>query len=132
MYDKVEEVRACCEQRSRIADALIGSRRSAARAVQGDKARGRADLEAQHLEVFGMKLKAVQSSGQLLACVNGTTAIKPSVAQSYLERSFGDRLGNAEAALQTLSESYPADEIGSKAYSLYAPAVLACHDPWHT
>lgn len=39
--------------------------------------------------------------------------------RGYLNRAFGDDLGEVEAALEELAAAYGSDEIGNNAYRLY-------------
>ena len=45
--------------------------------------------------------------------------IDPQSVQRYLERSFGDRLAEAQAAMEELAHAYPPDQLAEQAYELY-------------
>lgn len=83
--------------------------------------RRRKEAQGVHkVEVFGMKLPAIMEpeTGEWRAAPQGKK-VDPGATQAYLERSFGPDLAAVKAAMESLVNAIPSQEIGHVAYKLY-------------
>ncbi|MGE5123052.1 MAG: hypothetical protein ACM3H7_00920 [Acidobacteriaceae bacterium] len=70
------------------------------------------------VELVGRGIPAVHTQHGLRATNKGQE-IAPDSVEKYLEKKFGDRLGEAKAALETLAQAYPPQELERRAFALY-------------
>ena len=70
------------------------------------------------VEVVGRMIPAVQTEHGLRAAVNGEE-VDPKSVERYLEKKFGADLGEAQAALKALADTYPPQELKQRAFALY-------------
>lgn len=71
------------------------------------------------VEVFvRVKIPVIEWNGDRLAAKEGKP-MDPKSVEGYLQRSFGDKLKDVEAAMQTLADSMTTEDLNKKAYSLY-------------
>ena len=74
--------------------------------------------ETRLVEVVGRMVPAIQTESGLRATAKGE-AIDPKSVERYLEKKFGDALGEVQAAMESLAETYPPLELEQHAYKLY-------------
>jgi hypothetical protein len=84
----------------------------------GKKTREHKAGEELMVEVVGRRVPAVQTEHGLRATVKGAE-IDPKSVERYLEKKFGAELAEAHAALETLAQSYPPQELERRAFALY-------------
>lgn len=72
----------------------------------------------QSVRIMGREVPAVRTAKGLRAAA-GDTTIEPQSVQTYLEQKFGEDLGAARAAMETLAKAYPPARLETVAYSLY-------------
>jgi hypothetical protein len=70
------------------------------------------------VEVVGRMIPAVQTEMGLRASIKDEE-IKPESVERYLEKKFGADLAEVQAALETLAQAYPINELKQRAYNLY-------------
>ncbi|GAB4821121.1 hypothetical protein N2152v2_008167 [Parachlorella kessleri] len=76
------------------------------------------EMGVEKVEVFGMKVAAVEEGGERRA-VSGGKPIQPGSIQGYLQHSFGDALQPAQEAMEALAAAIPAGQLGKVCYKLY-------------
>lgn len=84
------------------------------------------------VSLMGRAVPALNTPEGLRAANDGKP-VSPDSVKRYLASKFGDGLAEAEAALQALAGSIPADELADKAYYLYEkfrPTVPAGVKGW--
>jgi hypothetical protein len=89
--------------------------------TQEEKEKERTEAKAAKtpmVTILGRSVPMVKTPHGMRAAVNEET-IDPGSVQTYLEQKFGDRLGEARAALEYLAKSYPPRELEGRAYDLY-------------
>jgi hypothetical protein len=69
-------------------------------------------------QLLGRAVPAVQTEQGLRAVVS-KQPVDPRSVQRYLEKKFGDRLGDVRAAMEELAGAYEADRLARRAYALY-------------
>jgi len=74
--------------------------------------------ESIFIEVVGRRIPAVQTEHGLRATASGEE-IKPDSVERYLEKKFGEGLADARAALESLAQAYPPQELERRAFALY-------------
>ena len=74
--------------------------------------------ETRMVEVVGRMVPAIQTESGLRATAKGE-AIDPKSVERYLEKKFGAALGEVQAALETLAQTYPPRELEQRAFKLY-------------
>ena len=70
------------------------------------------------VEVCGRPVPAKKTDDGVRAVVGGKP-INPESVQSYLQRSFGDKLAKVQAAMEVLAKSHKPEELENKSYGLY-------------
>jgi len=70
------------------------------------------------VEVVGRAVPAVQTEHGLRATAKGEE-VDPKSVERYLEKKFGDGLGEARLALEALAQAYPSQELERRAFALY-------------
>ncbi len=83
-------------------------------AEKAKKARERKAGETTMVEVVGRMIPAVQTVHGLRAAIDGVE-IDPKSVERYLEKKFGANLADVQAALESLAQAYPPDELNSAA-----------------
>jgi hypothetical protein len=68
--------------------------------------------------IMGRAIPALKTADGWRAAANGK-AVDPESVQKYLEQKFGERLSDAQEALETLARSYTPKQLEAEAYSLY-------------
>jgi hypothetical protein len=74
--------------------------------------------ETRMVEVVGRMVPAVQTESGLRAIAKDE-AIDPQSVERYLEKKFAEALGEVQAAMEALAQSYPPRELEQHAYKLY-------------
>jgi hypothetical protein len=74
--------------------------------------------KSEFIEILGRGVPAVKTPKGLRAAIKGEPIHAGSV-ESYLEKKFGDDLGEARAAMEKLAKAYTPKQLESKAYDLY-------------
>ena len=87
-------------------------------AKSAKKTKERKAGEELFVEVVGRRVPAVQTEQGLRATANGE-AIKPESVERYLEKKFGEGLGDARQALEALAQIYAPLELERRAFGLY-------------
>jgi len=85
---------------------------------RAEKAKERKPGDALLVEVVGRPIPAVLTESGLRA-TNKDDPIDPQSVERYLEKKFGEALPEVQAALETLAQSYPPQELEQRAYKLY-------------
>jgi hypothetical protein len=78
-------------------------------------------------------LKVPADDGMLLRAEDNGNAASARGVQSYVMRAFGDRLGEARAAMEALAASLPPEElnrVGFRLYERFRPDVPAGAEGW--
>jgi hypothetical protein len=75
-------------------------------------------VEPEFVEILGRGVPAVKTPKGLRAAIKGEPIHAGSV-ESYLEKKFGDDLGEARAAMEKLAKAYTPKQLEGKAYDLY-------------
>lgn len=70
------------------------------------------------VEILGRGVPAVRTAQGLRASIKGEV-IEPDSVQAYLEKKFGDDLGEARASMETLAKAFTPEQLKAEAYSLY-------------
>lgn len=83
---------------------------------QGPKAAKTVNLE--FVEILGRGVPAVRTAQGLRASIKGEV-IEPESVQAYLEKKFGNELGEARAAMEALAKAFTPEQLRTEAYSLY-------------
>jgi hypothetical protein len=102
-----------------------------------DKTAGKArqperGVKLQAVRIMGREVPAMRTAKGLRAAA-GDKAIESDSVQTYLEQKFGDDLGAARAAMETLAKAYPRAQLETIAYSLYEkfrPAIPEGKKGW--
>jgi hypothetical protein len=84
------------------------------------------------VELVGRMIPAVQTEQGLRASIKDEE-IKPDSVERYLEKKFGTDLAEVQAALETLAQAYPINELKQCTYKLYEqfrPSVPAGVRGW--
>ena len=95
-------------------------------------AKARPVAELLMITVLGRSVPAVQTPQGLRATIKDQL-IEPESVKRYLDRAFGDELGDVQAAMETLARSYPPDQLAAHAYALYEkfrPAIPEGRQGW--
>ncbi len=87
-------------------------------AEKAKKARERKAGETTMVEVVGRMIPAVQTEHGLRAAIDGEE-IDPKSVERYLEKKFGANLADVQAALESLAQAYPPDELKQRGFALY-------------
>ncbi len=74
--------------------------------------------ETRMVEVVGRMVPAIQTESGLRATAKGE-AIDPASVERYLEKKFGAALGEVQAAMESLAQTYPPQELEQRAFKLY-------------
>jgi hypothetical protein len=88
--------------------------------------------DRQFVTVLGRAVPVVQTDQGVRATVKGQP-VEPVTVRRYLERAFGRDLIAVQAALETLAQAYPPDQLAARAYALYEqfrPAVREGTKGW--
>ncbi|KAI5082073.1 hypothetical protein GOP47_0001816 [Adiantum capillus-veneris] len=81
--------------------------------------RKRKRKELERFPVFGMNVPGKTTQEGFRLAVQSGKPISPSSVAEYLYRSFGANHERAKGAMEDLANSFPEDEVGKAAYSLY-------------
>jgi hypothetical protein len=84
------------------------------------------------IEVVGRPIPALQTDHGIRATIKGEE-IDPKSVERYLEKKFGESLSDVQAALVTLAQTYPPQELEQHAYKLYEqfrPAIPEGTQGW--
>ncbi|KAK9866603.1 hypothetical protein WJX84_007657 [Apatococcus fuscideae] len=73
----------------------------------------------EHVDVFGMSVKAIKVGDDLRAAESSNKAASPKAQEGYLQRAFGDRLSDVEGVFKELAESYSPKDAAASGYKLY-------------
>ena len=82
------------------------------------KAKERKAGETTMVEVVGRMIPAVQTEHGLRATAKGEE-VDPKSVERYLEKKFGEGLGEARQALEALAQAYAPQELKRRAFALY-------------
>jgi hypothetical protein len=74
--------------------------------------------ETRMVEVVGRMVPAIQTESGLRATAKGE-AIDPKSVERYLQKKFAEALGEVQAALVALAQTYPPRELEQRAFKLY-------------
>lgn len=83
-----------------------------------EKARERQPEEEFFVDLLGRAVPVVNTKGGIRATSKGKPA-DPAGVERYLEKKFGEDLPAVREAMEALAQSFPADELARKAYTLY-------------
>jgi len=75
-------------------------------------------VKPEFIEILGRGVPAVKTPNGLRAAIKGEPIHAGSV-ESYLQKKFGDDLGEARTAMEKLARAYTPKQLESKAYDLY-------------
>ena len=88
------------------------------RKVEEKAARPPKAEKVEFIPLLGRGVPALRTPKGLRAAIQGDV-IEPESVQRYLEQKFGDRLGEARAAMEKLARALPPKKLESEAFSLY-------------
>ena len=94
---------------------------------------GDAGGEGRAVRLLGREIPVSRSGGGLLMAAHGDRPQSPASVRNYLARAFGDRLGEARAAMEALAASLPPDEldrVGFRLYERFRPEVPEGVEGW--
>jgi hypothetical protein len=74
--------------------------------------------EQLNVELLGRMVPALQTDLGIRATAKGEP-INPDSVRRYLEKKFGQDLGEVQAAMQVLANNFPPDVLNKRAYALY-------------
>lgn len=83
-----------------------------------EQARERKAGEVFMVDLLGREVPSVRTDDGVRA-LSKDQPVDPRSVQRYLDKKFGEDLPRVEAAMRSLAESFPEDELSKKAYSLY-------------
>ena len=75
-------------------------------------------VKLQLVTILGRGIPAVRTAQGLRASVGGEP-IDPQSVQTYLERKFGEHLGQVRTAMEKLARAYTPAQLEAEAYALY-------------
>jgi len=70
------------------------------------------------VKLMGRPIPAIRT-GQGVRAVEGDRPIEPEGVERYLQGKFGEALESARRVMEELARTYPPEELGAKAFSLY-------------
>jgi hypothetical protein len=82
--------------------------------------------------VLGRPVPVIHTAHGVRATRNGQP-IDPAGVRRYLKQKFGQALHDVQAAMETLAEAYPPEQLAAKAYALYEqfrPAIPEGRRGW--